>query len=351
VQINFTLVLNTSGTLLLSYEIQDDTVTPPTVTLRSPALEFKDMIRIVAYFTVSDMTHVEQMGMITYKTDVDTWNVQNAENVIPGYTYDSSKGYYYVTSEGIHAKYLGDTYYMAAYAKLTDGSYVYSKLASYSPKTYAYNQLKGSDAKLKSLMVAMLNYGATAQYYFGYKTDNYVNKDLTTEQKALVTKYSSTLVNSSTTVDSSRVGIFTNSGGFSKRTPAISFEGAFCINYFFTPSNTPTNGNVKLYYWTQEAYDACAVMKAANASGSLKMVDDGTGVYHAVVEGISAKDINDTIYVAAGYTSGGVTQCTGVLAYSIGAYCVSQAAGSSTMKDFAAATAVYSYYAKQYFSA
>jgi len=145
------------------------------------------------------------------------------------------------------------------------------------------------------------------------------------------------------------VGIFTNSGGFSKRTPAISFEGAFCINYFFTPSNTPTNGNVKLYYWTQEAYDACAVMKAANASGSLKMVDDGTGVYHAVVEGISAKDINDTIYVAAGYTSNGVSYCTGVLPYSIGTYCVSKASTTGTIQPLAKATAVYGYYAQQLF--
>ena len=350
VQVNFTLGLNENGTLLLSYEIQEDTFEPPTLTLKSPALEFKDMIRIAAYYTVSDMTEVEQMGMITYKSQVSSWNVDNAENVIPGYAYDSSKGYYYATSEGIHAKYLGDTYYMAVYAKLSDGTYVYSKLASYSPKTYAYNQLKGSDAKLKSLMVAMLNYGATAQYYFGYKTDNYANKDLTADQKALVTKYSASLVNSNTTVDSSKVGIFTNNGGFSKRSPAVSFEGAFCINYFFTPSNTPNNDNVKLYYWTQEAYDAVPTLKAANASGSIKMVNDGTGVYHAVIDGISAKDLNSTIYVAAGYTCNGASYCTGVLPYSIGTYCVSKASTSGTIQPLAKATAVYGYYAQQMFA-
>ena len=349
VQVNFTLKLNANGTLLLTYEVEEIQIVAPTVTLKSPALEFKDMIRMVAYFTVSDMSEVTEMGMITYKTQVSTWNVNNAENVIPGYGYDSTRGYYSVTSEGIHAKFLGDTYYMAAYAKLSDGTYVYSKLASYSPKTYAYNQLKGSDAKLKSLMVAMLNYGATAQYYFDYKTDNYVNKDLTAEQKALVTKYSADLVNSNSSVDSSKVGIFANSGGFSKRSVAVSFEGAFCINYFFTPGNTPANGNVKLYYWTQEAYDAAGTLKPANASGSIKMVNDGTGVYHAVIEGISAKDINDTIYVAAGYTSNGVSHCTGVLPYSIGTYCVSKASTSGTIQPLAKATAVYGYYAQQMF--
>ena len=198
-------------------------------------------------------------------------------------------------------------------------------------------------------MVAMLNYGATAQYYFGYKTDNYVNKDLTAEQKQLVTKYSASLVGSNTTVDSSKVGIFTNNSGFSKRSPAVSFEGAFCINYFFTPKYAPSNGNMKLYYWTQEAYESASVLKASNASGSIKMVDDGTGVYKAVVDGISAKDIDRTIYVAAGYTCNGVSYCTGVLPYSIGTYCVSKANSTGTVQILAKATAVYGYYAKQYF--
>ena len=350
VQINFTLDLNANGTLQLSYEIQENKINAPTLTLKSPALEFKDMIRIAAYYTVSSVADVMQMGMITYKTNVSNWSVETAENVIPGYTYDSTKGYFCATSEGIHAKYLGDTYYMAVYAQLTDGSYVYSKLASYSPKTYAYNQLKGSNATLKSLMVAMLNYGATAQYYFGYKTDNYVNKDLTAEQKQLVTKYSASLVDSNTAVDSSKVGIFTNNSGFSKRSPAVSFEGAFCINYFFTPKYAPTNGNMKLYYWTQEAYESASVLKASNASGSIKMINDGTGAYHAVIEGISAKDINKTIYVAAGYTSNGVSYCTGVLPYSIGAYCVSKAGTTDTIQPLAKATAVYGYYARQMFS-
>lgn len=350
VKVNLTLVVNTNGTLQMSYEIEEVTVVAPTVALRSPALEFKDMIRIAAYFTVSDMSNVEQLGMITYKTKVSTWNVDNAENIISGYTYDSSKGYYCATSEGIHAKYLGDTFYLAIYAQLSDGSYVYSKLAPYSPRTYAYNQLNGSDAKLKSLMVAMLNYGAEAQKYFGYNTGSLVNKDLTAAQRSLVKTYSSSMVNSTGSVDSSKIGIFANNSGFSKRTPAVSFEGAFCINYFFTPKYAPTNGGVKLYYWTQEAYQAATVLKASNASGSIKMVNDGNGVYHAVVEDISAKDIDRTIYVAAGYNSGGTSYCTGVLPYSIGAYCVSKAGSGGEIQSFAQATAVYGYYAKQLFA-
>ncbi|MBQ9762731.1 MAG: hypothetical protein IJV82_06635, partial [Oscillospiraceae bacterium] len=58
-----------------------------------------------------------------------------------------------------------------------------------------------------------------------------------------------------------------------------------------------------------------------------------------------------TIYVAAVYESNGVEYTSGVTAYSLGHYCKTQAAKeTSAMKDFAAATGVYGYYAKQYFA-
>jgi hypothetical protein len=89
--------------------------------------------------------------------------------------------------EGIAAKEMGDTRYYAAYAKLADGTFVYSDAYAYSLKQYAMNML-GKDStsvKQKALCVAMLNYGAAAQNYFGYRTDDLMNADLTQAQKAL----------------------------------------------------------------------------------------------------------------------------------------------------------------------
>ena len=85
--------------------------------------------------------------------------------------------------------------------------------------------------------------------------------------------------------------------------------------------------------------------------GTLSLTDEParTGTYETVVRGIAAKDLDQTVYVAAGYVSGGTSYCTGVLAYSIGSYCVSQAATADAISPFAQATAVYGYYAKQYF--
>ena len=279
---------------------------------------------------------------------VDTWNVETANHVIPGTTYDASTGRYIATSQGIHAKYLGDTVYLACYAKLTDGSYVYTKLASYSPVQYAESKLKGNDTKLKQLVVAMLNYGAAAQTHFNHNVENLANATLTAEQIALPEVYRSDMVSTVASPSADKQGAFANNQGFAKRYPSISFEGAFCINYFFTPAYAPVDG-ITLYYWNAADYNAASVLTTANATGSLKMAGSGTGEYQGDITGIAAKALSEAVYVSAVYTNGGTTYTSGVLGYSIGAYCSSQATKGGTIADLAMATAVYGYHAKAYF--
>ena len=321
----------------------------PTLTLKSPTLEFKDMICIVAFYTAENTQDVVEMGMITYQEKVDVWNVESADYVIPGASYDAASGRYYSSSQGIHAKYLADTVYLACYAKLTDGSYVYTKLAPYSPITYAKSQLKNStDTALKQLVVAMLNYGTEAQVYFGHNVENLANASLTAEQAALPDTYREEMASSVPAVSTTKQGGFTNNSGFDSRKPAISFEGAFCINYFFTPKYTPADG-ITLYYWYENDYTNADVLTTANASGSFKLEGSGTTQYRGDITGISAKNLSQAIYVAAVYSDGTNTWTSGVLGYSIGAYCSSQASKGGDVADLAMATAIYGYHAKQYF--
>ena len=238
--------------------------------------------------------------------------------------------------------------YLACYAKLTDGSYVYTKLASYGPLEYATNQLKKStDMNLKQLCAAMLNYGAAAQNYFNYNTNVLANSTLTAEQIALSEAYRSDMVASVPAADAAKQGIFANNKGFSTRKPAVSFEGAFSINYFFTPAYTPVNG-ITLYYWTEADFAAANVLTVNNATGAINMVIEN-GQYRADIEGIAAKNLSDAVYVAAVYSDGTNTWTSGVLGYSIGSYCGSLATKGGTMADLAMATAVYGYHAKAYF--
>ena len=332
-------------------EVSEKTADPvviPTLTLKAPTLEFKDMITVNAMFEATDLDDVVEMGMITYTEKVDEWSVETAAHVIPGTTYDASTGRYIACSQGIHAKYLGDAVYLACYAKLTDGSYVYTKLASYSPVQYATSKLKGTDVPLKQLVVAMLNYGAAAQVHFNHNVDNLANATLTAEQIALPEAYRADMVSTVASPAQEKQGAFYNNKGFSKRYPSISFEGAFCINYFFTPAYVPV-GQITLYYWNAADFESVDVMTVENATGSLVMERQSNGEYRADIAGIAAKALGEGVYVAGVYTDGTTTWTSGVLGYSIGAYCSSQATKGGTIADLAMATAVYGYQAKQYF--
>ena len=340
-----------SGLNTFSYTVAEGepAVVIPTLTLKSPTLEFKDMITVNAMFTAENIEDVVEMGMITYKEQVAEWNVETAAYVIPGTTYDAATGRYIAHSQGINAKYLGDTVHLACYAKLTDGSYVYTKLAPYSPVQYATNQLKNStDTKLKQLVAAMLNYGAEAQKFFGHNTDNLANATLTDEQKVLPEVYREDMVGAVPAASAEKQGIFANNKGFAKRYPAISFEGAFCINYFFKPNYAPV-GDITLYYWNEAEFEAAQVLTKENASGTLTLALEASGEYRADIEGIAAKNLSEAVYVAAVYSDGTTEWTSGVLGYSIGAYCASQISKAADVAALAEATAVYGYHAKQYF--
>ena len=350
-EVTFTLVVNDNDTLYISYTIREPE-TNPTVTPKSPSLTFKDEVTIDVHFAANDLGSLTgaDLGLLTWSTAKADGTVDTAEGNVLGATYNSATGRYLISTPGIPAKKLGDTVYMKLYVKKANGEYVYSKLFSYSPKTYATNQLTNSgDVKLKSLMVAMLNYGAAAQNYFSYKAYSLANSGLTADQKSMASSYTAAMVPASDKADSSKTGIFANNGGFSKRIPAVSFGSAFSVEYFFTPAYAPS-GNMTMYYWTQADYEAATTLQPANATGRIQMTANDDGSYHCAITGIAAKDLNETIYVAGGYKSGSTSYCTGILPYSIGTYCASQVSKSSEAKDLAAATAVYGYYANAYFN-
>ena len=58
-------------------------------------------------------------------------------------------------------------------------------ITNYSPSTYCYNQIKKNPDKETTieLMSSILNYGAAAQKYFGYRTDDLMNSELPEDLK------------------------------------------------------------------------------------------------------------------------------------------------------------------------
>ena len=319
-------------------------VVAPTLSLNYPTVSFEDEIFYNVYFDVDDMSSVTEMGLITFDSKLESGTIDDALTMISGY--DVVNGVYTARTNGIPAKNMGDAVYFKAYAKLTDGTYVYSDIAGYNAIAYA-NTVLSSDASdsAKALVVAMLNYGAAAQVQFGYNTDSLMNAGLTAEQLALVDAYSESMVDDVVAADSSKVGLFVHNGGYADLYPTVSFEGAFSINYYFETAYTP-DAAPTFYYWDAATYASADELTAENATGTVTMVADGD-CWVGTVDGIAAKQLDQTYYIAGVYTVGDTTYYSPVVSYSLGSYCETLAAQGNA---FGAATAVYGYYAEAYFA-
>jgi hypothetical protein len=320
----------------------------PVVDINGATLSFEDEIHVNFYYTVSDMTDVTEQGLLVFNTDPGEADFGKADTVYAGSVYVPSSGGYMNSTDGIAAKEMGDDRYYCVYAKLYDGTYAYSKLYQYSPKKYAMNMLgkASTSEKQKALCVAMLNYGAAAQEYFGYRTDDLMNTGLTAEQKALVSPYDASLFKGTVPANPDKTGVFIATDGFGGKSASVSFEGAFSINFYFVP-NEVADTDLIFYYWTEEDYANAETLTPTNASGKLSM-ELKDGFYMASVKGIAPKDLDKTYYVAGAYVSDMQIHCTGVIAYSLSKYCMNNAYGN--MGDLARATAMYGYYAKNFFA-
>lgn len=105
--------------------------------------------------------------------------------------YKETDKYYVFSYKGINPQLMNDNVTAVLHAKNKSGEYT-SPEKIMSVKEYAYTMLdRYSDdehAKLRTLLVDLLNYGAAAQIYAGYQTDNLVNSDLTDVQKDWASK-------------------------------------------------------------------------------------------------------------------------------------------------------------------
>ena len=105
--------------------------------------------------------------------------------------YKQSGNYFVFSYKGINPQLMNDEITAVLHAKNGNKEYT-SPQKVMSVKKYAYTMLDRYSAeehsKLRTLLVDLLNYGAMAQKYVGYKTDNLVNSDLTDTQKSWASK-------------------------------------------------------------------------------------------------------------------------------------------------------------------
>ena len=105
----------------------------------------------------------------------------NRVEIIPMSEWGTSGSYYYVRLTDIAAKEMADDIYVQVfYVDGTEASNVWID----SIRAYAMRGIPQAGEESRTLMVDMLNYGAAAQTYFGYNTDDLANNQLTEEQQS-----------------------------------------------------------------------------------------------------------------------------------------------------------------------
>lgn len=342
-EVRFTLKYNDNDTFTLSYEA--DSLSVPKIEPKFSRLYCEDALRYESLFSVSNMNvSADKMGIVVYSDEKAT----SVETLVRG---AHTEGRYYVVStEDIHPKALGDTVYYKIFAQLPDGTYVYSEMLSANGVDYAYNRLKTPTASKeeKAFMVALLNYSAQAQIYFGYKTEKLATAGLEAEHRAMVKKYSPAMVQTSAAADANKTANFAGNATNAILYPTVSFENVnFTVNFNFLANNV--QGDVTLYYWDAKAYADASALTKSNATGKIVMTKDSSGAYTASVDSIAAKDMDKTIYAVVEYTADGNNYCTGVVSYSFADYCKVVAENSVYAQELAQSAVVYCYYAKRLF--
>ena len=344
VEVKFTLTNNSNDTFTLSYEAER--ISKAEILPKFSRLSTDGTLCYEAGFRVSNMeVSPENTGVAIYS---------DAEAETPTETLSGAtvQGNYLIVKTGeIHPMELGDTVYFRIYAVLSDGTYVYSDMLSVNGVECAENVLRNPVApkEHKALMVALLNFSAQAQIYFGYKTHTLANAGLEAEHRALVKKYNEAMLEDSVSADSAKTANFEKTAANALIYPTVSFEDkTFTINYNCIASGA--QGDVILYYWDSNAYNTATTLTKDNATGVMVMSKDKNGIYTASVSGIEAKNADKTIYVSVVYTAGGKSHSTGVVSYSFADYCKLTAEKSAPAQELAQSAIVYSYYAKKLFA-
>lgn len=342
-EVTFTLVNNGNDTFTLSYVSKK--LPTPEVAPKYTKLNCEEDIRFDVYFKVSNMDTVasKDMGIAIFADE----NSQTADVFIEGARTEGS--YLVVSSPAVSAERMTDNIYAKVYAVLSDGSYVYSKMLTLNVVESAHNILRNplSSKDEKALMVSLLNFGAQAQLYYGYNTASLANAGLEAVDRALVKKYNASMANDSTKAEEGKLGNFDKTAINALVYPTVAMSESFELSFGLIAGGVI--GEAKLYYWDEASYLKAGTLSVNNATGIITMEKGRDGAYKASLDGVSAKDLDSTVYVSVVYTVNGEAQCTGVVSYSVADFLKHNAEKTCDAQSVSQAAIVYSYYAKKLF--
>ena len=304
------------------------------VTGRSLLLE--DIVQIKYYFGFDPAIEesITTSGMYVWNTEADA-NAHNFATAVWHTTEARDEGKYQgnyeysFRSDGIAAKEMGDLQYAVGYI-VVNGTTYYSAVETYSPKTWCEN--KKTDAKEKDIAAALMNYGAAAQIYFGYKTDDLMNVGFapytfTVDQLTVTSRVKGSGVN-----------------GFSENGISMILTGAIQYKVYYKANGLEGKTGFGIEYQI--------------GNGEVQTIEGfeySSGEYFVKIEGIAAKNLDENVTIKPFYTENGErvygaesTFCAEVWVYNK-MTSTSTSAQAIADKAFAPALGNYIYYANQRF--
>lgn len=228
------------------------------------------------------------------------FELNGVKTTVDAYTISGNR--YVFTFLNIAPNQMNDTISATLYAT-KDGMLYGSQTRQYSVAEYCYSMLElypgDAYAKLRTLLVDLLNYGAASQVYTGYEMDNLVNSRLTAQQKQWATTeepaLNSVLNTSYETVENPKA---TWRGAGLKLTDAVSVRLTFRAN---------STENLSVRVWTDQQQWTL----------SAEDIEESNGNCYVYFNGLHAGQMRETFYIAI-YE--GDTRVSNTACYSIESY-------------------------------
>lgn len=216
----------------------------------------------------------------------------------------TEQGDYYVFSyRDIAPQAMNDTVQAVLYATYNDVLYN-SKPVDYSVSAYAYAMLEKCSsnqyARLRTLLVDLLNYGAAAQIYQNYKTDDLVNADLTDTQKSWASSQELNLMN----VTDKACDIVENPA-VEWKAVGLQLNDSVAVRYKFAAEDV---NDIQLKV-------TCG--KSEWMYGAESFADNGDGTYTFIFNALNADKMQKDIYITA---MNGDTAVSNTMRYSVESY-------------------------------
>jgi len=226
-------------------------------------------------------------------TEKDGRYVFTFSNIIPGMIGENVKGTLYAT-------YDGNTYASTA-QNFSIAKYCYAMLDAAKGDEYA---------KLRTLLVDLLNYGAMAQIYTDHDTENLVNAALTEEQRAYGTQTAPELVS------------HLNTKHKTIDAPIAKWKAvSLILNDSVTVKLRISAENIEGLSLKAVVNDRTTLIPASS------FVAAGENEYFIYFKGLVAKEFSDCIYFTV---MDGETEVSNTLQYSVETYAYTSQTGSST---------------------